>query len=478
MRRLTKMMAGSFLILFIAACSGDEPQTETEQAQQLSEVIQVTNHDGRPFSTQPGGSTANGRFTPGPGGGVMMQGFYWDVPAGGTWWNTVKTKVTAWSNAGIGAIWLPPASKAQNGPFSMGYDPTDYFDFGDYNQNGTVETRFGSRTELEALINSAHAENMEVYADIVLNHNSGGQLEANQYTGTNTWTDFTGVASGKFTRSQHDFHPNWVHGNDLGIFGGFPDLCHDVPYVQDWLWNRSDGVAKYYKNVIGFDGWRFDYVKGFEPWVVAAWNNAVGGFSVGELWDADVNYLDWWANQANSSVFDFACYYKMNDAFDGNNLNVLNDDMMWKRNSFKAVTFVTNHDTDEIWNKMLAYAYILTHEGYPTIFYRDYEEWLDKNKLNNLIWIHNQKATGNTSILHVDNDEYIARRNGYSGNPGLVVYINNSNSWKERWVPTNWNSTQIKDFTGNSSWYPTTQGGGWVKIQCPPKSYSVWSPNI
>jgi alpha-amylase len=39
-------------------------------------------------------------------------------------------------------------SKAQNGPFSMGYDPTDYFDFGNYNQNGTIETRFGSKTEL------------------------------------------------------------------------------------------------------------------------------------------------------------------------------------------------------------------------------------------------------------------------------------------------------------------------------------------
>jgi alpha-amylase len=33
-----------------------------------------------------------------------------------------------------------PVSKAQNGPFSMGYDPTDYFDFGNYNQNGTIET--------------------------------------------------------------------------------------------------------------------------------------------------------------------------------------------------------------------------------------------------------------------------------------------------------------------------------------------------
>ncbi len=49
-------------------------------------------------------------------------------------------------------------------------------------------------------------------------------------------------------------------------------------------------------------------------------------------------------------------------------------------------------------NKILAYAYILTHEGYPCVFYRDYEEWLDKSKLNNLIWIHNNKASGSTTI--------------------------------------------------------------------------------
>jgi alpha-amylase len=69
----------------------------------------------------------------------------------------------------------------------MGYDPTDYFDFGNYNQNGTIETRFGSKTELVNLITKAHTENIQVYADIVLNHNSGGQLENNLYRNTNLY---------------------------------------------------------------------------------------------------------------------------------------------------------------------------------------------------------------------------------------------------------------------------------------------------
>ncbi|WP_103863737.1 alpha-amylase [Aquimarina sp. I32.4] len=409
------------------------------------------------------------------GTGVMMQAFYWDVPAGGTWWNVVKEKVDGWSNVGIDAIWLPPVSKAQNGPFSMGYDPFDYYDFGEYDQMGSIETRFGSKLELEALITAAHNNRLSVIADIVINHNSGGDLEMNLFTGTNTYTDYNPM-SGLFERTQYDFHPNDLYANDTGVFGGFADLSHRKSYVQDWLWKKPNSVAKYYKNIMKFDGWRFDYVKGFEPWVAKEFNQAVGGFAVGEYWDSNVNTLAWWTDQAQMSAFDFACYYRMKDAFIGNNLNALSDDMLWKRNATRAVTFVANHDTDEIINnKILAYAYILTHEGYPAIFYRDYEHWLDKSKMNNLIWIHNNLAEGNTTNLWTDNDEYIARRNGSGDSNGLVVYINNSDSWQERWIQTNWSSKVIKDYTGHSSWQPTTQAGKWVKIQAPPRGYSVWS---
>jgi alpha-amylase len=59
----------------------------------------------------------------------------------------------------------PPVSKAQNGPFSMGYDPTDYFDF-------EIQSKWHNRnpiwfqTELESLITKVHTENMQVYADM------------------------------------------------------------------------------------------------------------------------------------------------------------------------------------------------------------------------------------------------------------------------------------------------------------------------
>lgn len=52
----------------------------------------------------------------------------------------------------------------------MGYGVFDHYDLGNYDQKGTVETRFGSRSELEAMITKMHSNNIEVYADIILNH--------------------------------------------------------------------------------------------------------------------------------------------------------------------------------------------------------------------------------------------------------------------------------------------------------------------
>ena len=41
---------------------------------------------------------------------------------------------------------------------SMGYDPYDYYDLGEIDQKGSVPTWFGSRSQLEQLINEAHTQ--------------------------------------------------------------------------------------------------------------------------------------------------------------------------------------------------------------------------------------------------------------------------------------------------------------------------------
>lgn len=119
-----------------------------------------------------------------PQNDVMMQAFYWNVPVNtatknGFWYDTLKAKIPELKSAGITALWLPPPSKGNWGIEDMGYGIFDNYDLGAYNQRGTTETRFGSKTELLNLISTAHSTSngarMDLYADIILNHIYGDE---------------------------------------------------------------------------------------------------------------------------------------------------------------------------------------------------------------------------------------------------------------------------------------------------------------
>ena len=90
----------------------------------------------------------------------------------------------------------------------MGYDPYDYFDLGDFDQKGGAKTWYGNRAELEALIAKAHKHGVGLYADMVINHNSGAdEEEVNPLDGQKRWTKFN-PKSGIFPRDYNHFHPS------------------------------------------------------------------------------------------------------------------------------------------------------------------------------------------------------------------------------------------------------------------------------
>lgn len=425
------------------------------------------------------------------GNRVMMQAFYWDTTPKMEWWNILSEKLADWKDNGVNRIWLPPASKGLSGNNSMGYDVSDYFDLGNFNQFGTTKTRFGSKDELTALIQNAHSLNIEVIADIVINHNSGGGSEFNPFRDRNTFTRFdsqNGNASGKFNRNYNHFHPNNDATSDPAVFEAFPDqdLSHAVPYVQEWLWESEESVAKYYKNEIGFDGWRFDFVKGFEPWVIQSWMNEVGGFAVGEFFDGNAENLRNWVDVSGIPAFDFGCFFKLEESLDRfQDLSLLNSNgMLRDTHPEMAVTFAQNHDTrreisEDIHisdaNKMIAYAYILTHDGYPTIFYSDYEDVRFKSEIQRLLQINRSLAAGEITVLAAGKDEYIMKRVGQGTSPGLIFYINISESTKSLNVATQWKDRQLHDYSTNSSKTLLTDAVGKATIECPPNSYTIWS---
>ncbi len=199
--------------------------------------------------------------------GVIMQAFYWDCPNDQSinWWEYIKSFMPSIAKQGFTAIWLPPACKAYPAK-SMGYGPYDYYDLGEFNQKGSVNTWFGSKQQLEELISTIHSNNMQVYADLVINHNSGAdKQEKNPIDGRLRWTKFT-PASGKFNRDWSCFHPCYYEMWDNQTFGDMPDLCHRNPLVYTELIQ----YAKWLLDEIGFDGFRYDFVLGYGGWMARA----------------------------------------------------------------------------------------------------------------------------------------------------------------------------------------------------------------
>ncbi|HLO24527.1 MAG TPA: alpha-amylase family glycosyl hydrolase [Geobacteraceae bacterium] len=438
--------------------------------------------------------------------GVLMQAFYWNCPRldgqEHAWWNFVATKLASLKEAGITALWLPPAGKAANiGGMSMGYDVYDYYDLGKYDQKGSVKTWFGSEEELRALIKAAHHNGMKVYADLVLNHNNGADAqEFNPILKRDRWTRFM-PKSGLFTRDWTCFNPSPYPELNTAAFGDMPDLCHINPRVSAGILNH----AKWLIEDIGFDGFRYDFVKGFGAWIVRAIHDRnymrdgmpVEIFGVGECWAGD-DFIDSWLDSVNNwavnrvGAFDFPLRYRLKDLCDtyGFSLRTLADGgVLVKERPFEAVTFVDNHDfsgNDCVVNdKMLAYAYILTHEGYPCVFWQDWfnyglAEPGEPSGIERLAQVHESHAGGGMNILFVDDVLYIMERTGAGAQPGLVFVLNNLGGALKMTVKTGFRDKVLKPLAWrgkDSVTTPrpvTTDGDGWCEVEAPQRGYVVY----
>ena len=71
------------------------------------------------------------------------------------------------------ALWLPPGCKG-NYANGNGYDCYDLWDLGEFEQKWGRSTKWGSREELQDLIESAKECGIELVWDAVLNHKTAG----------------------------------------------------------------------------------------------------------------------------------------------------------------------------------------------------------------------------------------------------------------------------------------------------------------
>ena len=373
--------------------------------------------------------------------GVLLQGFFNDVrtasPA--SWWNHLAGQARDLGKAGFTAIWLPPPLKGASGGFSNGYDPFDDYDLGSKDQKGTVPTHYGTREELQRCAAMMRANAIDLYIDLVENHRDGDDGHFNF-----VYKDaFGNNQGGRFPKSPVDFHPHvpqdpgvfsdqFAFGRDLApINGGNPKGRCGEQLIEsaDWLTRALD-----------LQGYRLDNMKGVSTVFITELLEAksmAGKFAVGEFAGGTIQDLQNWANavQHKSSSFDFPLHFVLKDLCNnggGFPMFSLDHAGLAGIDPLGAVTFVENHDTDRggiggpiVRNKLLAYAYILTSEGYPCVFYRDYSTDPNcfglKPEIDRLIWIHEKVASGGTLQRWKDNGVFAYERLGGSH---LLVGLN------------------------------------------------------
>lgn len=66
-------------------------------------------------------------------------------------------------------MWIPPGCKASS-KSGNGYDIYDLYDLGEFDQKGSVETKWGTKDELMELMREAEKAKLGIYWDAVLNH--------------------------------------------------------------------------------------------------------------------------------------------------------------------------------------------------------------------------------------------------------------------------------------------------------------------
>ncbi|KAL4946974.1 glycoside hydrolase superfamily [Aspergillus filifer] len=326
---------------------------------------------------------------------LIFQGFEWHVPADGEHWTRLSRALPSLVSLGVTQIWLPPGCKGmdRNG---NGYDIYDLYDLGEFEQKGARRTKFGSREELQELVDEARRLNVGVIWDAVLNHKAGADqvercravkvnperrtAEISNPTEIDAWTDFDFAGRGDMYsamkyNSSHFSGVDWDDksrenaiyrilspqrkgwAEDVSHEKGnydylmFADLDHSNPEVRDDLLHWGSWIT----SQLSLAGMRLDAAKHFsskfqKDFVQHVQKTARPDFFViGEYWTGDIKELMKYLEdmQYTVSAYDVPLVDKFSkiSRTRGADLRTLFDGTLVQRRPEHAVTIVTNHDT-------------------------------------------------------------------------------------------------------------------------------------
>lgn len=365
---------------------------------------------------------------------TLMQYFEWYLPNDGKHWQRLAADAPELAQKGISKIWLPPAFKATHAG-DVGYGVYDLFDLGEFDQKGTIRTKYGTKADYLAAIASLKENGIEPLADVILNHKAAADhteiftvVEVVPEDRTEVlsepfeiegWTNFTFAGRHK---TYNDFEWHWYHftGTDYdvktgknGIFqiqgdnkgwanqglvdgenGNYDYLMYaDLDFKHPEVIKNIYDWADWFVQTTGIAGFRLDAIKHIDSFFMGNFIRDMklkygdDFYVFGEFWNGDKETNDEYLESIDYlyDLVDVALHQNLFRASqEGENfdLRTIFDGTLALNHPEEAVTFVDNHDTQrgqalestiEEWFKPAAYALILLREaGLPCVFYGDY----------------------------------------------------------------------------------------------------------
>lgn len=280
-------------------------------------------------------------------------------------------------NLGATAIWLTPIYPS---PSVHGYDVTDYF---------AVRPEYGTRADLQVLVEAAHARGLRLILDFVPSHLSNlhpffQDALGNPGSAYSDWFLWTNAA-------------HTTYASFAGL-SGMPRFNHHNPEVVDYLseaalsWLDLDDDGDYQD---GVDGFRVDNVVFPPREFLEALRQRIKAVNpsallLGEAWVDRARYLAGYFDEEFDALFDFPLYHIVqgDPEFNGDGVlagegfpplltSLFGDEAEMFPAQAMLVRFFSNHDTNRIATELsgdparlrLAAALLATLPGPVMVYY-------------------------------------------------------------------------------------------------------------
>lgn len=421
---------------------------------------------------------------------TIFQFFHWYYSPEGNLWRHVAAEAQHIADMGFTHVWLPPAYKSAYGVFEPGYAVYDLYDLGEFDQKGTIRTRYGTKDEYLQAIKALHEAGLQVIADVVFNHMIGGDEKQKVLARTvkhDNRTEFVGEPhetepfslftfpgrKGKYSDYvwDHRSFSGYCEGDEIKLFlndhtnGQWEEMIGDENGNYDYLMGndiefRNPHVREelkkwgcWYAEFTGIDGFRLDAVKHITPYFFNEWLDHMKTcfkkdfMVIGEYWrskpEALLSYIE--ATEERIQLFDVPLHFNFYNASKQNgdyDLRTIFDHTLIQQKPHMSISFVDNHDTQplqalestvEYWFKPLAYAIILLREqGIPCVFYPAlYEAKYAVEKDGAEVYVEMNKVEHVEYLIRVRSRAAYGQQRDYFDDPHLVGWTREGIDEKE-----------------------------------------------